>query len=252
VKPVAKIAKPAKSAKPAKAGQQQKAAKPAQKGGVKAAKGAKTGKAAKATKDAKAAKSAKAAKGVKAAKGAKAPKTDKKATPSKPSDKTKPTTIEKTSQAKKLTKKQALKKQSATGKALKAAKAIQKGKFTQTKKKVWTTVHFKRPKTLKLASKPKYARRSVPKSRGLDQYKILKHPLTTESAMKKIEDNNTLVFIVDQRANKHQIARAVTQMYQINAKSVNTLIRPDGEKKAFVRLSEDQDALDVANKIGII
>jgi hypothetical protein len=28
---------------------------------------------------------------------------------------------------------------------------------------------------------------------------ILKYPLTTESAMKKIEDNNTLVFIVDVR-----------------------------------------------------
>jgi|AntAceMinimDraft_5_1070358.scaffolds.fasta_scaffold02873_6 hypothetical protein len=28
---------------------------------------------------------------------------------------------------------------------------------------------------------------------------ILKYPLTTESAMKKIEDNNTLVFIVDAR-----------------------------------------------------
>lgn len=30
----------------------------------------------------------------------------------------------------------------------------------------------------------------------LDQYAVLKCPLTTESAMKKIEDNNTLVFLV--------------------------------------------------------
>jgi large subunit ribosomal protein L23Ae len=28
--------------------------------------------------------------------------------------------------------------------------------------------------------------------------------------------------------------------------------RPDGEKKAYVRLAPDYDALDVANKIGII
>jgi hypothetical protein len=33
-------------------------------------------------------------------------------------------------------------------------------------------------------------------------HSIINHPLTTESAMKKIEDNNTLVFIVDKRANK--------------------------------------------------
>ena len=28
--------------------------------------------------------------------------------------------------------------------------------------------------------------------------------------------------------------------------------RPDGQKKAYVRLTSDHDALDVANKIGII
>ena len=33
---------------------------------------------------------------------------------------------------------------------------------------------------------------------------------------------------------------------------VLTLSRPDGSKKAYVRLTTDYDALDVANKIGII
>lgn len=70
--------------------------------------------------------------------------------------------------------------------------------------------------------------------------------------MKKIEDNNTLVFIVDLKANKIQIEMAVKKLYQIGVQSVNTLIRPDGQKKAYVRLAPDYDALDVANKIGII
>ena len=86
----------------------------------------------------------------------------------------------------------------------------------------------------------------------LDHYAIIKFPLTTESAMKKIEDNNTLVFIVDVKANKHQIKHAVKKLYDIDVAKVNTLIRPDGEKKAYVRLAPDYDALDVANKIGII
>jgi large subunit ribosomal protein L23Ae len=30
------------------------------------------------------------------------------------------------------------------------------------------------------------------------------------------------------------------------------ICRPDGQKKAYVRLTADYDALDVANKIGII
>merc|ERR1739842_281349 len=76
--------------------------------------------------------------------------------------------------------------------------------------------------------------------------------LTTESAMKKIEDNNTLVFIVDVRASKPQIKLAVKKLYDIQVAKVNTLIRPDGQKKAYVRLATDYDALDVANKICII
>ena len=43
----------------------------------------------------------------------------------------------------------------------------------------------------------------------LDHYAVIKYPLMTESAMKKIEDNNTLVFIVDVRANKPKIKLAV-------------------------------------------
>ena len=38
-------------------------------------------------------------------------------------------------------------------------------------------------------------RKSTAKRSSMDAYSIIKHPLTTESAMKKIEDNNTLVFI---------------------------------------------------------
>jgi large subunit ribosomal protein L23Ae len=81
---------------------------------------------------------------------------------------------------------------------------------------------------------------------------VLKFPLTTESANQKIEENNTLVFIVDARATKVQIKAAVNRMYDIECEKVNTLIRPDGQKKAYVRLTADYDALDVANKIGII
>jgi len=139
-----------------------------------------------------------------------------------------------------------------TDKALKAKKAVAKGTFTQRKKKERNTVHFRRPKTLSLPRAPKYPRKSAPSRPRLDQFKIVKFPLTTESAMKKIEDNNTLVFIVDKMSNKNTIKAAVKKLYDIDVQRVNTLIRPDGEKKAYVRLAPDYDALDVANKIGII
>ena len=43
--------------------------------------------------------------------------------------------------------------------------------------------------------------------------------------MKKIEDNNTLVFVVDKRANKPQVKLAVKKLYDIQVSKVNTLIR---------------------------
>ena len=115
----------------------------------------------------------------------------------------------------------------ATTKAKAAAKAVKKGVHTKVAKKIRTNVHFFRPKTLALARKPKYARRSVPRTTRLDQFQILRFPLTTESAMKKIEDNNTLVFIVDLRANKHQIKKAVKALYDVKAEKINTLVRYD-------------------------
>jgi large subunit ribosomal protein L23Ae len=59
----------------------------------------------------------------------------------------------------------------------------------------------------------------------MDQFRTIQHPLSTESAMKKIEDHNTLVFIVDLRANKRNIKDAVKKLYDVEAAKINTLIR---------------------------
>lgn len=109
-----------------------------------------------------------------------------------------------------------------------------------------------RPETLVLGRKPEYARRSLARKPKLDDHQVIKYPLTTESAMKMIENDNTIVFIVDVRANKPKIKAAVQKTYEIQAAKINTLVRPDGLKKAYVRLTSDNDALDVASKIGII
>merc|ERR1712217_559691 len=114
----------------------------------------------------------------------------------------------------------------------KVQKRIVKGTHGTRVKKVRTSVHFRRPKTFRPARNPKYPRKSTPSRNRMDAHNIIKHPLTTESAMKKIEDNNTLVFITNLKANKHQIKSAVKKLYDIKVCKVNTLIRPDGQKKA--------------------
>uniref|UniRef100_A0A5F8ACU3 Large ribosomal subunit protein uL23 N-terminal domain-containing protein n=1 Tax=Macaca mulatta TaxID=9544 RepID=A0A5F8ACU3_MACMU len=106
------------------------------------------------------------------------------------------------------------------------------------------------PKTLRLRRQPKYPWKSTPRRNKLDHYAIIKFPLTTELAMKKIEENNMLLFIVDVKTNKHQIKQAVKKLWGMDVATVNILIRPDKEKKANVRLAPDCDALDVATKLG--
>ncbi|KAJ2383098.1 60S ribosomal protein L25, partial [Coemansia sp. RSA 2603] len=139
--------------------------------------------------------------------------------------------------------------QNATTKAQAARKAALKGVQGQKAKKVRTSATFRLPQTLKLARAPRYARKAVNRMATLDQYSVLKQPLNTETALKKVEDNNTLVFLVDVRANKRHIKDAVKKLYDVDAAKINTLIRPDGVKKAYIRLPADVDALDVANKI---
>jgi len=136
-------------------------------------------------------------------------------------------------------------------KATKAAKAVKKNTHKRGRK-IRTSVVFHRPKTFQRAREPKFARKVALGAPRLDEFDVIKFPLTTESAMKKIEDNNTLVFVVDARADKRKIKAAVAALYDVAVAKVNTLVRPDGAKKAYVRLTPDYDALDVANKIGII
>jgi len=135
--------------------------------------------------------------------------------------------------------------------AKKTATAVKKGSHQTRKAKIWTKTTFKRPNVLHQKRKPKNILRAV-KKQTYDGFDVVHHPLSTESAIKTIEDNNTLVFIVKKKTNKAQIKQAVQSLYRIKIKKVNTLITPKGMKKAYVKLTSDQDALDVANKIGIM
>ena len=140
-----------------------------------------------------------------------------------------------------------------TAKASKAAAALKKGSGRKATR-VHHNTHFFKPKTQKLARDGKYLRKSAPKSRTAlsKAYDVIKFPLGTETAIHKIESDNTLVFICDVKATKAEIKRAVKQMYDISCDKVNTLIRPDGTKKAFVKLTSDLAAIDVANRLGVL
>ncbi len=82
-------------------------------------------------------------------------------------------------------------------------------------------------------------------------HKIIIAPVVTEAALELIEKENKLTFIVDRRANKPTIKKAVESLFKVKVDKVNTLITPNGRKKAYVKLSPEYSAADIATKLGI-
>jgi large subunit ribosomal protein L23 len=74
----------------------------------------------------------------------------------------------------------------------------------------------------------------------------------TESASVMVERDNKLIFVVNLKAGKQDIKRAVETMYEVKVDNVNVLITPQGVKKAFVKLKPEFRASDVAIKLGIL
>lgn len=85
----------------------------------------------------------------------------------------------------------------------------------------------------------------------MDPYKIIKKPLISEKDFELIENENKLVILVDLKATKGQIKEAMENLYNVKVLKVNTLITPRGEKKAYVRLSDYDDAADIASRMGL-
>ncbi len=84
-----------------------------------------------------------------------------------------------------------------------------------------------------------------------DAQKILKRPYVTERTFDQIERDNKLCFLVDDRVSKTQIANAVQALYEVKVVAVNTSRTIKG-KKAFVRLSAENKAADLATKLGLV
>ena len=86
----------------------------------------------------------------------------------------------------------------------------------------------------------------------MDPTEVISHPLMTESASLMVEKDNKLIFIVNLKAGKSDVKRAVEQLYEVEVDKVTMLITSQGEKKAFVKLKPEYKASDVAIKLGIL
>ena len=127
--------------------------------------------------------------------------------------------------------------------------------ISKRSKSIRTKPKFYLPKTKALKRQPRVLQtiRTHTQVKDLNNpYKVLLNPLTSDKIMQKMENGNILAFLVNSRSNKIQIRDAFKALYNTGVRSVNTLIRPDGKKKAYIRLAGESEALKIASKIGII
>ncbi len=76
-------------------------------------------------------------------------------------------------------------------------------------------------------------------------------PVTTEKAVKMIEIENTLLFVVSEKANKTEIKNKFEKLFNVKVEKVNTFIRKN-KKYAYIKLDKKNPAIDVATKLGMI
>lgn len=81
---------------------------------------------------------------------------------------------------------------------------------------------------------------------------VIKYPLATEKAIRLIESENTMTFVVERKANKAAIKKQIQDLYKVKINKVNTQVTPRGTKKAYVTLAKDMPAIDVATQLGLI
>jgi len=85
-----------------------------------------------------------------------------------------------------------------------------------------------------------------------DPYSVVLHPVYKEKSM-LMRDNpkeNKLEFIVDMKATRDQVKKAIEKMLDVRVENVNIRITKDG-KRAVVKFAKGYSAEDIGVRLGI-
>jgi len=86
----------------------------------------------------------------------------------------------------------------------------------------------------------------------MDARRVIVHPVMSEDSVNLIEAENKITFIVNLRATRNDVKRAVQELYDVRVSKVHVLITSGGRKKAYVKLAPESKAADLAVKLGLL
>lgn len=67
-----------------------------------------------------------------------------------------------------------------------------------------------------------------------------------------MEAENKLIFVVDNKADKNDIKKAMESLFKAKVVKVNTFVAMDGKKRAYIKFSEETPAIDIATELGLM
>lgn len=85
----------------------------------------------------------------------------------------------------------------------------------------------------------------------MEPLQVIKYPLATEKSIRLMEAENKLIFVVDNKANRADVKKAVEEVFNVKVDKVNVYVMK-GLKRAYVKFSKKTPAIDIATNLGLM
>jgi len=72
-------------------------------------------------------------------------------------------------------------------------------------------------------------------------HEVIRRPLVTEKSSIGRDEHNLATFAVDPRANKHDIRRAVEQLFDVNVLEVRTMRQPRKKRRVGMKIGRKSE-----------
>jgi large subunit ribosomal protein L23 len=80
----------------------------------------------------------------------------------------------------------------------------------------------------------------------------LLYPIATEKALGMVDRDNIIMYVVDMRSNKKEIKEEFEKTFGVKVVNVNTSTTIKNSKKAYIKISKESKASDIARKLKLV
>lgn len=81
---------------------------------------------------------------------------------------------------------------------------------------------------------------------------VLKYPLSSEKAIRMLESDNVISFVVDMKATRSKVKKEIEDKFKVKVRDLRIMISPEGKKRAYITLEKNYPAIDIATQLGLM